>query len=234
MDCAENVLKTLDSGVDILRQSARGAGTIRLGFIRVLGVNWLPALTQEFLKTQQDTEIHFTFHTGITGELVEGLKARHFDLIFSSHPTLDKGLLCVPVAKQNLVLIVPSGHPLAKYEEVDLARTLEYPYIYFSPGSGIRYDVERLFEKIGEKPRIAYETEEDQVIAGLTAQNFGISIVPEMELLDHLAVKKIRIKNSTARRNIYMVSNDQIYIPPAVENFRRFILEGLPESFQTP
>lgn len=138
------------------------------------------------------------------------------------------------MAKQNLVLIVPSGHTLAKYEEVDLARTLEYPYIYFSPGSGIRYDVERLFEKIGEKPRIAYETEEDQVIAGLTAQNFGISIVPEMELLDHLAVKKIRIKNSTARRNIYMVSNDQIYIPPAVENFRRFILEGLPESFQTP
>lgn len=178
--------------------------------------------------------VRFTFHTGVTSELLEGLKSRHFDLVFSSYPTMDKGLSCIPVAGQQLVLIVPQNHPLARYEEADLEQTLPYPYIYFSPGSGVRYDVDRLFEKIGKRPRIAYETEEDQVIAGLTAKNFGISIVPEMDLLDHLDIKKIRIKNSTARRNIYMVSNDQIYIPPAVENFRRFIIEELPEFFQTP
>ncbi len=44
LDCAENALKTLDSGVEMLRQSAQGAGTIRLGFLRVLGVSWLPEL----------------------------------------------------------------------------------------------------------------------------------------------------------------------------------------------
>ena len=192
LDCAENALKTLDSGVEMLHQSALGAGTIRLGFLRVLGINWLPALAEKFLAGHRDVPVRFTFHTGVTSEL------------------------------------------LARYEEADLEQTLPYPYIYFSPGSGVRYDVDRLFEKIGKRPRIAYETEEDQVIAGLTAKNFGISIVPEMDLLDHLDIKKIRIKNSTARRNIYMVSNDQIYIPPAVENFRRFIIEELPEFFQTP
>ena len=166
--------------------------------------------------------------------MLNGLKARHFDLVFSSYPPEDKGLLCVPVVNQQLVLIVPASHPLAVYEEVELSQTLAYPYIYFSQGSGVRYDVDRLFEEVGEKPRISYETEEDRVIAGLTAQNFGISIVPDMELLDHLSLKKIKIKNSTAKRSIYMVSNDQFYTPPAVENFRRFILEELPGSSQTP
>ena len=107
-------------------------------------------------------------------------------------------LSCVPVAGQQLVLIVSKDHPLARYEEADLEQTLSYPYIYFSPGSGVRYDIDLLFEKIGKRPRIAYETEEDQVIAGLTAKNFGISIVPEMDLLDHLDIKKIKIKNSTS------------------------------------
>lgn len=234
LDCAENALKTLDSGIEMLRQSAQGSGTIRLGFLRVLGINWLPTLAEKFLARYKDTSIRFTFHTGVTSELLDGLKTRHFDLVFSSYPAEDKGFHCVPVAGQQLVLIVPKNHPLAQFEEADLKQTLDYPYIYFSPDSGVRYDIDRLFDKIGEKPRIAYETEEDQVIAGLTAQNFGISIVPEMDLLDHLEIKKIRIKNSTAQRNIYMVSNDQLYIPPAVENFRRFIIEELPGSFQTP
>ena len=234
LDCAENALKTLDSGIEMLRQSAQGAGTIRLGFLRVLGVSWLPALAEKFLKAHTSVPVRFTFHTGVTSELLEGLKARHFDLVFSPYPAKEKDLSCVPVAGQQLVLIVSKDHPLARYEEADLEQTLPYPYIYFSPGSGVRYDIDLLFEKIGKRPRIAYETEEDQVIAGLTAKNFGISIVPEMDLLDHLDIKKIKIKNSTAQRNIYMVSNDQIYIPPAVENFRRFIIEELPGSFQTP
>ena len=54
------------------------------------------------------------------------------------------------------------------------------------------------------------------------------------DLLEHLDIKKIKIKNSTARRSIYMVSNNQIYTPPAVENFRKFILEELPGSSRIP
>ncbi len=234
LSCAENVLKTLDSGVAALKRSSRGAGTIRLGFLRVLGVQWLPSLAKEFSDSHPETDIHFTFHTGVTSELLKGLKAGHFDLVFSSYPPEDQDFLCEPVAGQHLVLIVSRDHPLAKFREINLEETLKYPYIYFAQGSGVRYDVDRLFEKIGQKPKIAYETEEDQVIAGLTAQNFGISIVPEMDLLEHLNIKKIKIKNTTARRKIYMVSNNQVYTPPAVENFRRFILEELPESSQIP
>ena len=78
----------------MLRQSAQGAGTIRLGFLRVLGVSWLPALAEKFLKAHTDVPVRFTFHTGVTSELLEGLKARHFDLVFSSYPAKEKDLSC--------------------------------------------------------------------------------------------------------------------------------------------
>ena len=38
----------------------------------------------------------------------------------------------------------------------------------------------------GNRPAAACETEEDEVIAGLTARGFGISVVPYMDLLKKL------------------------------------------------
>jgi len=37
--------------------------------------------------------------------------------------------------------------------------------------------------QIGQELQIAYETEEDSVIAGLVAHGFGIAVVPYMEML---------------------------------------------------
>ena len=56
--------------------------------------------------------------------------------------------------------------------------------------------VEELFSKIDGKPVIAYETEEDQVVAGLVAAGFGIAVVPYMDMLLRLDVKIIQIAPS--------------------------------------
>lgn len=226
LECVENILKTLDTEVETLKRSAKGAGTIRLGFLRILGVHWLPGLAEEFLKSQKTDNIHFTFHSGATEDLLKGLKARHYDLVFCSHPNDDTGLLCIPVIRQKLVLIVPEKHPLSEFDSVRLEQTLEYPFIYFGKSSGLRYDIDDLFKKIGKQPKIMYETEEDQVIAGLTSQNFGIAIVPEMEILKELQVKQIQISYPCAERAIYMISNNQFFTPPAVENFRQFVIDS--------
>ena len=97
-----------------------------------------------------------TFNTGITGQLLDGLCARRFDLVFAS---------------------------LAQFHTIDLAQTIPYPQVYFAKGSGLRSVVDGLLRQIGQEPQIAYETEEDSVIAGLVAHGFGIAVVPYMEML---------------------------------------------------
>lgn len=225
LECVENILKTLDTEVENLKRSAKGAGTIRLGFLRILGVHWLPALAERFLKNQEPDSIHFTFHSGATEDLLKGLRARHYDLVFCSHPNDDTGLLCIPVIRQKLVLIVPEKHPLSEFDSVSLEETLEYPFIYFAKSSGLRYDIDGLFRAVGRQPKIMFETEEDQVIAGLTSRGFGIAIVPEMEILKELHVKQIQISHPCAERIIYMICNSHIFTPPAVENFRQFVIK---------
>ena len=226
LSCVQQTLTTLDEGVDALQRVARGEGLIRLGLLRTLGVEFVPSLAARFLTANPDKDIRFTFNTGVTQQLLEGLLENRFDLVFYSQPPAELRLTAVPVSRQDLVLIVPRSHPLASLHTVDLADTLSYPQIYFSKGSGMRDVVDGLFAQIGGSPQIAYETEEDQVIAGLVAQGFGISVVPYMEMLLRLDVKILQISRPVLERNFYLVSNDNIYLPPEVRQFRQYVLNG--------
>ena len=46
--CAEHTLATLDEGVEMIKKSAAGDGVIRLGFVRPLGIKFIPQLAAEF------------------------------------------------------------------------------------------------------------------------------------------------------------------------------------------
>ena len=226
LTCAQQTLSTLDEGVDALQRVARGEGLVRLGLLRTLGVDFVPGLAARYLRENPDRNIRFTFHTGVTQQLLDGLMEKRFDLVFCSQPPAELQLTAVPVGRQDLVLIVPRGHPLAELHTVDLAQALPYPQVYFAKGSGMRNVVDGLFAQIGGTPQIAYETEEDQVIAGLVAQGFGIAVVPYMEMLLRLDVKILQIGCPVWERNFYLVSNDKGYLPPAVRQFRQYVLNG--------
>ena len=87
LDCAARTLATLDEGVTSLQRKARGEGLIRLGFLRVLGTDYVPRLAARFLAAHPDRQLQFTFHSGRTQELLEGLADRRYDLVFCSRPT---------------------------------------------------------------------------------------------------------------------------------------------------
>lgn len=221
----ENALSSIDEGVELLQGIGRGEGIIRLGLLRTLGVDFIPALAAEFLKQEVGKNIRFSFHTGVTGELLEGLSERKYDLVFASKPSDELGFTSIPVNKQDLVLIVPNGHPLSAKQTIDLADTVSYPQVCFSKGSGLRDVIMQLYSKIGAVPNIAYETEEDQVVAGLVAQGFGIAIVPYMEMLFRLDIKILPIVYPTWQRYFYMVSDSKAFQSQAVKKFRHFVEE---------
>ncbi len=224
--CTRQALSGLDSGIDILQRVGRGEGTIRLGFLRTLGVDYIPKLAASFLREHPEKNIHFEFHSGVTGQLLKGLSDRKYDLVFASQPSEELGLTSVPVNRQDLVLIVPRNHVLASKHTIDLAETLPFPQVGFTEGSGLRNVVTSLYAQIGAQPDVAYETEEDQVVAGLVSQGFGIAVVPYMEMLLRLDVKMLQIVNPSWERNFYMVSDERVFQSPVVKAFRRFVLES--------
>lgn len=83
-----------------------------------------------------------------------------------------------------------------------------------------------MFSRVGIEPRIAYETEEDQVVAGLVAQGFGIAVVPYMDMLLKLDVNILQISSPTYERNLFMVSDSSTFMSPFVKLFRQFVIDS--------
>lgn len=224
LKCAQRSLDTLDVGIGSLQRSARGEGVVRLGFLRTLGVDYIPGLTADFLDADPDCGIQFSFHSGLSGGLIDGLLQRKFDLVFCSEPDPSLGLSAVPVTSQELVMIVPKNHPLAGQESVDLADTLQYPAVFFAEGSGLRKVIDRMYDKVGGRPASVIETEEDEVIAGLVSAGFGIAVVPYMDMLQKLDISLLKISSPPYCRDFFMIQDDAVFLPPAAQRFRSFVL----------
>lgn len=223
LEYVERALGTLDDGIRNMKRISMGEGLIELGFLRTLGSDFIPEIARSFLKSQGETGVQFKFHTGITFSLLEGLKKEKYDMVFCTKIENEADVEFVPVSRQDLVLIVPRDHPLAGHFSISLEETVPYPQVYFSKASGLRTIVDHLFEKIQAKPRIAYEIDEDIVVAGLVSKGFGIAVVPYMTDLLHMDVKIISISHPYWERNFYMATLKNRHKTPAVKNFYDYV-----------
>ena len=224
LECAQRSLGILDAGMESLQRSAKGEGVVRLGFLRTLGVDFIPKLTSDFIAADPNSGVEFSFHSALSSGLIDGLLQHKFDLVFCSEPEKSLGLTATPVTSQKLVMIVPNGHPLADRESIGLAETLGYPAVWFAKGSGLRKVVDEMYEQVGGKPISVVETEEDEVIAGLVAAGFGIAVVPDMDMLHKLDISVLEITSPPYHRDFFMAWDDSVFMSPAAQRFRSFVL----------
>lgn len=218
-------LGILDSNIHTLKMISTGEGRIDLAFLRTLGSDFVPELTQNFLQFNKEKSIHFHFHTGVTTDIIQGLKDKKYDIAFCSKIEKEHNIEFIPISRQELVLIVPNDHPLANKHTIDLVETLPYPQIFFNEKSGLRPIIDDLFRQISAEPQIAYEVEEDQVIAGLVSKNFGIAVCPNMDILKFMNLKVIKISNPKFQREFYLAVLKNKYLTPVVKSFKDFVIE---------
>ncbi|MCE2311054.1 LysR substrate-binding domain-containing protein, partial [Streptococcus thermophilus] len=81
--------------------------------------------------------------------------------------------------------------PLATRNQIELSETLAFDQVTFSKRSGLAPIIRQLFAECGGQPHSVYAIEEDEAVAGLVANGFGIAVVPNMPLLKTLPVKII-------------------------------------------
>ena len=225
-------LSELEKGEKKLRELTNvSTGTVELGYIYTLGPNFVPQLIKNFSLVEENKNIKFSFGQGTTKTLIEGLKSEKFDMVFCSFVENEPDIEFVPIAHEELVLIVSNDHPLANKESIDLMEVEEYPFIYFSEKSGIRPLIDNLFKKVNITPNIICEVEEDNAVAGLVEINYGIAVLPKISSLKHYNVKVLPIVNPKHERFIYLAALKNRYLTPSVSLFKKYSIEYAKEKF---
>lgn len=224
-------LYDLNTGVRTVQELAQGGGLILLGSVRKLAADSVPSLMRAFLSDPQNTTVRFELHTatGFTADLLRMVADEELDLALVNHPGDPVVFENVPFANAPFVVAVPKDHPLEQYKEsgLPLADTLSYPYICFAQRSGLRKPINELFRSIGAEPQIAYEIEEDSVLAGMVEAGFGIAILPDHPELHAREITVIPITAPDPARTAYLVRKRMTVRPAAADRFWSYCLETL-------
>lgn len=227
LEDVEQSLNVLDSSVNKLQMTGSGEGRIDIAFIRTLSTILVPNIVRGYMDAHPDKQLDFHFHnsTGLTPDIIAGLKERKYDIAFCSLLENEPTVEFTPIARQELVVIVPKGHPLDGRNSIDLTETLEYPLIGFSRKSALRPIVDKVFERCGHTPQYLYEVEEDHSVAGLVGANFGVAVVPNMTILSSMPISIIHIEKPKWDYMFYICTLKNVYQAPAILDFKEYAKE---------
>ena len=135
-----------------------------------------PLLLKEFRQHHPHVDIKVA--TGGTQRLLRRLRTRRADLALLTLPVDDPAFTSVPVLREELMLVMPAGHPLAGKESVGVEALVGQPFVIFEQGSNTRRTLDEFFVREQIKPNIVTETENIEIIKSMVASGLGISIVP--------------------------------------------------------
>lgn len=223
----EEALDRIDKANQEMELLSKGAGHIRIGLLRTLSQRIIPSFTRSFINHHQNKEISFDFQTdtGMSKDIIDSLHRRKIDIAFCSKVENTPKVTYVPVAEQEFVLIVPQNHELTRRKNLKLVHTLDYPQIWFSEKSGLRPAIEHIFKPTKGSPTIDYEVEEDETVAGLVSEGFGIAIIPNLPILNLLDVEIIHLSDLKSKRIFYMAYLTDAYRNPVIQDFIDYIKE---------
>ncbi|WP_144552314.1 LysR family transcriptional regulator [Peribacillus simplex] len=196
-------------------------GTISLSFLPSLGIHVVPDIISSFQKMHPN--IKFQLTQASNRQIIEQLKSRKVDLALTSLLHEDKEVNCQPLLTEELFLAVSFDHHLASWNALDLNMVKDEPFISFKNDNVLQTIINDLCKKAGFSPDVVFEGDDIGTVSGLVGAKLGVSLIPELHVLDRSKVKLIRISNPVCKREIGMAWLQDAYLSPVVGKFIQYI-----------
>jgi DNA-binding transcriptional LysR family regulator len=175
---ARQALADCDAGVAAVRElSGLRRGRVVLGATPSLTTTLLPSVLSGFGRDHPGVEL--VVEEAGSGVLVERLEEGRMDLALVILPVERSWVRTVPLAEEELVLAVPTGHALASRPAVGLADLARVPLVMFRDGYDLRETTLSACARAGVRPRFAVEGLEMDGVLAMAAAGLGGAVLPE-------------------------------------------------------
>lgn len=194
------------------------SGLIRIGTFSSVATHWLPNIIKAFQKDHPN--IDYELLLGDYAEIEEWIAEGRVDCGFVRLPARP-AFETIPLARDDLLAVLPEGHPLAESERVPASALCSEPFILLERGA--RTDVTEIFEREGLSPRVRFTTWDDYAIMSMVESGLGISILPELILRRipyRIVAKKLAVP---AYREIGLALRERESASLAVKKFIEFL-----------
>ena len=190
------------------------SGLIRIGTISSTATHWLPHIISSFQSEYPG--IRYELFLGDYAQLSDALSSGRIDCAFTRLP-VEGPFSCLPLQQDELMAVLPEGHPLASQKAIDPELLAAEPFIQLKHGSSD--EVAEVLRACKSKPEPHFTTWDDNAVMSMVEAGLGVSVLPSLVLRRtpyHIAVRPL-----TPRffRTLGFVTRKTAATPLAVERF---------------
>lgn len=176
---ARRVLAGADFAKEVARQVGRGErGTIDLGVIYSAVYTLVPRVLRAFGQEIPGMQVNVQEMT--ISQQIAALLDGKIQIGVLRPPIQSADLRLRPVLSEDLVAILPVGHPLEAKSSVTLAELAENPFITFS--NELQYNFRHLildhYHAMGIQLNVSRQVAEMHTLIGFVGGGLGVSLVP--------------------------------------------------------
>jgi DNA-binding transcriptional LysR family regulator len=128
-------------------------------------------------------------------------------------------------ARDELVLVVPAGHPWAKRKRVSPAELAAQPLIQRERGSGSRRCLERALERLGVAPgalNVVLELGSTEAIAAAVREGLGVAVLSRRAVRPDVRAGRLhalRVTGLSLARDLFVVRDRRRVLAAAAQSF---------------
>ena len=186
---AEGVLARVQAAELVLSElGGARRGTLAVQASQTVASYWLPPLLVRFRASYPGVQVRVT--AGNTTSVVQALLDGSTELGFVEGEVEEAALIQIPLAADQLIVVVGLDHPWASGAPIPHTRLIETAWIMREPGSGTRAAFEALLPRLGlslAAVDVALELPSNEAVLAAVEGGGGAAVVSERAAAPHLA-----------------------------------------------
>lgn len=196
------------------------SGTVTIGTFSSVATHWLPNMICAFQKDYPN--IDFDILMGDYPEIEQWVLQGRADYGFLHLPSRGD-LKTIDLARDELMAVLPEGHPLAGQEQVSAQALAEEPFILLDKAGNRDRDVMQVFERAGVVPRVRFTTLDDYAVMSMVERGLGVSVLPRLILRRIPYRVALRPLQQPAFRRIGLAMRQGEELAPAARRFLDYL-----------
>lgn len=195
-------------------------GRLLIGASLTVGEYVLPHLLAIFTKTYPEVSVEVFI--GNTEEIAEQALSNTIDLGLVEGPINKNRLFITPFMEDEMMLIVPTMHPLADHPYVEVNDLLDETFILREAGSGTRFAMEELLHELNIEPKKVIQLGSTQSIKEAVEAGLGISFISKWTIRKELSLNTLsalRVKDHNLKRQFSILYKENQFQSRAVCEF---------------
>ncbi|MFT4414473.1 LysR family transcriptional regulator [Fredinandcohnia humi] len=225
LEHVEQAMKVLENAKrEIEEYLDPNQGTIRIGFPSSLATYVLPTAISAFRS--EYPLVKFSLSQGGYHSLIERVINGEIDMaILGPVPTHEKKVKGEVFFTDRIYGLFPTTHPLVANKEVRLDQLIDEQFVLFPKGYVLREIIEKACMQLGFQPKISFEGEDIDAIKGLVSAGLGITLIPEVTLIDSLPRSTVKkpIINPQVTRSVGVIIPSERPLLPTEKLFYTFL-----------